>query len=278
MNTQKSRPATAGTLRRLAAVVTMVGCVVGPAMVAQAHNPEVSAEIVCVDNQAVIRWTTWSWDQASANPDIRIFVDGQLVAQGAFTVQNSFELSGETAWPDSEELTVVLRAEAFADFETGAGLGEFREVTLALSTAFLEECAGITSTTSSSTTSTSTTTASTTTTTQAQSSTTIPTPTSSATTVDVGAAGEVTTTPSTTGPSVAAEAGVVTETTVAAVEVAGIQVSAPAAAVAAQRALPFTGVDAGSAAWLALALGAAGVTLLTAFRPKDDVKTGRSWD
>jgi hypothetical protein len=276
MEIQKARPATAGTLRRLAAVVTMVGCVVGPAMVAQAHNPEVSAEIVCVDNQAVIRWATWSWDQASANPDIRIFVDGQLVAQGAFAAQNSFELSGETAWPDSQDLTVVSRAEAFADFETGAGLGEFREVSLTLSTAFLDECAGITSTTSSSTTSTSTTT--TTTTTQAPTSTTMSTTTSSVTTVDVGAAGEVATTSSTTAVSVAAEAGVVTETTVAAVQVAGIQVSAPAAAVAAQQALPFTGVDAGSAAWLALALGAAGVTLLSAFRPKDDVKTGRSWD
>jgi hypothetical protein len=68
-----------------------------------------------------------------------------------------------------------------------------------------------------------------------------------------------------------------TSTTVGA-EVAGIVVTAPAAAQATQATLPFTGVSTTGLGLIAAALGAIGVLLLAVSRRVEDREKLRSWN
>jgi hypothetical protein len=75
--------------------LAFAGLTAGPAA---AHHPELSVEGVCDDDAPAIQYTATAWSTTDGvkrlNPDVRVFVDGEQMVIGAFTVENSYSFSG----------------------------------------------------------------------------------------------------------------------------------------------------------------------------------------
>ena len=125
------------TSRVLGAVtltLVVTAMLVAMAVPSLAHNPEIEADAVCLEDGSIVAdWTAWSWlqdpndDARSGNPNIGIYVDGVKVDQGAF-VTHDYQFSGRFPWPGGDRIVVMARADD--PFNNGSSQGSFRETTV----------------------------------------------------------------------------------------------------------------------------------------------------
>lgn len=125
---QVAKRRTAGVV--VALMTTWAIALVLGAPAAFAHHPEIAGQSVCTDDAPVIEYRSVSWktdgSPGSGNPLIGIYVNGERVAEGAYTAANGFQFSGSipaTRWAGA---TVTLTAIAEAAWDNNAPPGDQR--------------------------------------------------------------------------------------------------------------------------------------------------------
>jgi LPXTG-motif cell wall-anchored protein len=115
--------------RRVFVVVVLALCLAAIPGIALAHFPEVQGTEDC---SGVVSYTVRSWNgptaESKTNPDIGVYVDGQLVQHGAFTPENDFSFTG--SFQLDAPKTVHVKAVALAPWASGVKPGGSRETTV----------------------------------------------------------------------------------------------------------------------------------------------------
>jgi hypothetical protein len=121
-----------------AAALAAGAVVLLPAGIAGAHNPTITAEVVCVDGVETVTYTSTAWagegadptnDPGRQNDQVDISVDGSVVDSGAYDAP-TYSFSGSTPLPagaDPGEL-IEVGATAVADWGNGFSGGQFTSV------------------------------------------------------------------------------------------------------------------------------------------------------
>lgn len=115
--------------RRVFVVLVLALCVAAIPRIALAHFPEVEGTEDC---SGTVSYTVRAWngpdDVSRTNPDIGVYVDGQLVQHGAFTPENDFTFTGSVKLDAPK--TVPVKAVALAPWASGRPAGGSRETTV----------------------------------------------------------------------------------------------------------------------------------------------------
>jgi hypothetical protein len=115
--------------RRVFVVLVLALCVAAIPRIALAHFPEVEGTEDCT---GTVNYTVRAWngpdDVSRTNPDIGVYVDGQLVQHGAFTPENDFTFTGSVKLDAPK--TVHVKAVALAPWASGRPAGGSRETTV----------------------------------------------------------------------------------------------------------------------------------------------------
>jgi hypothetical protein len=115
--------------RRVFVVLVLALCVAAIPRIALAHFPEVEGTEDC---SGTVSYTVRAWngpdDVSRTNPDIGVYVDGQLVQHGAFTPENDFTFTGSVKLDAPK--TVHVKAVALAPWASGRPAGGSRETTV----------------------------------------------------------------------------------------------------------------------------------------------------
>jgi hypothetical protein len=115
--------------RRLFVVLVLALCVAAIPRAALAHFPEVEGTEDC---GGTVNYTVRAWNGPTpvsrTNPDIGVYVDGQLVQHGAFTPENNFTFTGSVKLDAPK--TVHVKAVALAPWASGTKPGGSRETTV----------------------------------------------------------------------------------------------------------------------------------------------------
>lgn len=123
----------------LAAVVAAV-YLVATAVPALAWHPNIAAEVICTDDfQYQLNYESWNWSDDNTggqaeNARIGIYLDGEKVAEGAYTEKNGFRFSGMVVpiFPAGDTVTVKAVAEVGWGPNQDIQPGQFREVTVSV--------------------------------------------------------------------------------------------------------------------------------------------------
>lgn len=112
----------------LSAVAVLMSLMAIYAAPAKAHHPTTTAEVVCVDEDVAISYTSTSWQNGSAHGDIRIQVsvnggDWNQVASGAYNSGNGYSFSGTFDAAPYVGSSIRVRSIAVGNWQSGAGPG-----------------------------------------------------------------------------------------------------------------------------------------------------------
>jgi hypothetical protein len=115
--------------RRVFVVLVLALCLAAIPGIALAHFPEVQGTEDC---SGLVSYTVRAWNgptaESKTNPDIGVYVDGQLVQHGAFTPENNFSFTG--SFQLDAPKTVHVKAVALAPWASGVKPGGSRETTV----------------------------------------------------------------------------------------------------------------------------------------------------
>ncbi len=121
------------TIAILTAISVLMSLMVIYASPAQAHHPEIEAELQC-DPASVVAWTATSWATGAQGTHSNIVIEVQTnggggwteVGSGEFNAGNGYTFAGSFDSSPHEGDSVVVRARAVGPWSNGQGGGETR--------------------------------------------------------------------------------------------------------------------------------------------------------